>query len=260
MHGYLIAVSTVAGASVVAILVYLALRIYKRRSESGKDAETKGLCPPSIILTPSSPGQSNKRLYSPTRVRAASKENEEKLAKIRKKEKRKEVKSLWLPKKKDSLPMMTATMVQPTVAEQSKEQGGRGRLTFTLHYHYQYASKTSVLLVKLDSAQNLPTKDEELLPAVYVKTQLVPSRKRVYISKVHRDTVNPVFNESYEFDIEYQELQQQTLVFQILDYDCMSRYKSIGEVTVHLAELGTHGFNILREISLCVYISRPRTE
>lgn len=118
----------------------------------------------------------------------------------------------------------------------------------------------SVLLVKLDSAQNLPTKDEELLPAVYVKTQLVPSRKRVYISKVHRDTVNPVFNESYEFDIEYQELQQQTLVFQILDYDCMSRYKSIGEVTVHLAELGTHGFNILREISLCVYISRPRTE
>lgn len=120
MHGYLIAVSTVAGASVVAILVYLALRIYKRRSESGKDAETKGLCPPSIILTPSSPGQSNKRLYSPTRVRAASKENEEKLAKIRKKEKRKEVKSLWLPKKKDSLPMMTATMVQPTVAEQSK--------------------------------------------------------------------------------------------------------------------------------------------
>ena len=118
----------------------------------------------------------------------------------------------------------------------------------------------SVLLVKLDNAQNLPTKDEELLPAVYVKTQLVPSRRRVYISKVHRDTVNPVFNESYEFDIEYQELQQQTLVFQILDYDCMSRYKAIGEVTVHLAELGTHGFNILREISLCVYISRPRTE
>ena len=120
MQGYIIAISTVAGASVIAILVYLALRIYKRKSELGKDAETKGLCPPSIILTPSSPGQSNKRLYSPTRVRAAPKENEEKMAKIRKKEKRKEVKSLWLPKKKDSLPMMTATMVQPTVAEQSE--------------------------------------------------------------------------------------------------------------------------------------------
>ena len=120
MQIYIIAVSFVAGASVVAILIYLAFRIYKKKLESGKDAETKGLYTPSIILTSSSPGQSKKRLYSPTRESAASKENEEKLAKIRKKEKRREVKSLWLPKKKDSLPMMTATMVQPKMAEQSK--------------------------------------------------------------------------------------------------------------------------------------------
>ena len=95
---------------------------------------------------------------------------------------------------------------------------------------------------------------------MFVKTQLVPSRRRVFISKVHRESSNPVFNESYEFDIEYQELQQQRLLFQILDYDCMSRYKPVGEVSVLLAELGTHGFNILREVSLCVYISRPRRE
>lgn len=116
----------------------------------------------------------------------------------------------------------------------------------------------SVLLVKLISAQDLPPKDDEEFLDVFVKTQLVPSRKRVYISKVHRESSNPLFNEAYEFDIEYQELQQQKLLFQILDYDCMSRYKPVGEVSVLLAELGTHGFNILREVSLCVYISRPR--
>lgn len=120
--------------------------------------------------------------------------------------------------------------------------------------------RRSVLLVKLISAQDLPPKDDEELLDVFVKTQLVPSRKRVFISKVHRESSNPVFNESYEFDIEYQELQQQKLLFQILDYDCMSRYKPVGEVSVLLAELGTHGFNILREVSLCVYISRPRRE
>ncbi|KAL9966068.1 hypothetical protein ACROYT_G024081 [Oculina patagonica] len=185
------------------------------------------MCPPRIELTSDSPGQSKKRLYSPARERAASKDKEEKLAKIKKKEKRREIKSLWLPKKKTSLPMMQATMVQPAVPEQTKEQGGRGRLTFTLHYHYQYASKSSVLLVKLVSAQDLPLKDDEEFLDVFVKTQLVPSRKRVYISKVHRETSNPVFNESYEFDIEYQELQQQRLLFQILDYDCMSRYKPV---------------------------------
>ena len=121
-------------------------------------------------------------------------------------------------------------------------------------------SRRSVLLVKLASAQDLPLKDDDDPPDVFVKTQLVPSRKRVYISKVRRETSNPVFDETYEFDIEYQELQQQRLLFEILDYDCMSRYKSVGEVSVLLAELGTHGFNILREVSLCVYISRPRKE
>ena len=129
-----------------------------------------------------------------------------------------------------------------------------------LNHFLMFIFVRSVLLVKLDSAQDLPAKDDDLLPDVFVKTQLIPSRKRVYISKVHRETANPVFNEAYEFDIEYPELQQQRLLFQILDYDCMSRYKPIGEVSVRLAELGTHGFNILREISLCVYISRPQKE
>ena len=125
---------------------------------------------------------------------------------------------------------------------------------------FHLCSCRSVLLVKLASAQQLPPKDNDDSPDVFVKTQLVPSCKRVYISKVHRGTSNPVFDETYEFDIEYQELQQQRLLFEILDYDCMSRYKPIGEVSVLLAELGTHGFNILREVSLCVYISRPQKD
>lgn len=256
MQSYVIVVSVVAGVSVFAVLVYLVLKIYRKREEGGTDTETRGLCPPSIIVTSSSPSQSKKKLYPPAQRRATSKENEEKVAKRKKKER-----SVWHPPKKTKgVPIITATLVQPTVVERSKEQGGRGRLTFTLHYHYRYASRRSVLLVKLDSAQDLPAKDDDLLPDVFVKTQLIPSRKRVYISKVHRETANPVFNEAYEFDIEYPELQQQRLLFQILDYDCMSRYKPIGEVSVRLAELGTHGFNILREISLCVYISRPQKE
>jgi len=105
---------------VFAVLAYLALRIFKKNARRKTDPETTGLCPPRIILTSDSPGQSKKRLYSPARERAASKDREEKLAKIKKKEKRREIKSLWLPKKKTSLPMMQATMVQPTVPEQTK--------------------------------------------------------------------------------------------------------------------------------------------
>ena len=116
MQSYVIVVSVVAGVSVFAVLVYLVLRIYKKREERGTDAETKGLCPPSIILTSSSPSQSKKKLYSPVGGRATSKETEEKVAK-RKKEER----SVWHPPKKtEGLPIIKATMVQPTVVERSK--------------------------------------------------------------------------------------------------------------------------------------------
>ena len=120
MQGYVVAVSVITAGCVFAVLAYLALRIFKKKAGRNNDAETTGLCPPRIILTSDSPGQSKKRLYSPARERAASKDREEKLAKIKKKEKRREIKSLWLPKKKTSLPMMQATMVQPAVPEQNK--------------------------------------------------------------------------------------------------------------------------------------------
>ena len=122
MQSYVIVVSVVAGISVFAVLVYLVLRIYKKREEGGTDAETKGLCPPSIILTPSSPSQSKKELYAPVvGGRATSKENEEKVAKRKKKEEPNGSKRVWhAPKKTKGLPIIKATMVQPTVVERSK--------------------------------------------------------------------------------------------------------------------------------------------
>ena len=108
--------------------------------------------------------------------------------------------------------------------------------------------------MKLVKAENLQSKDGEAMD-VFIKTLLLPSRKQVFTSRVHRQSVNPEFNESYEFDIPYQDLQAQKLVFQVKVFDCFSSHQTIGEVQVALAELGTHGFNILREISLCMHIS-----
>ena len=55
------------------------------------------------------------------------------------------------------------------------------------------------------SAQDLRPKDSDAIDA-FVKTELVPSRKQVYISKVQRNTLNPIFDEKYEFDILYANL------------------------------------------------------
>jgi Ca2+-dependent lipid-binding protein len=110
--------------------------------------------------------------------------------------------------------------------------------------------------VKLLNASDLPSNDSEPLD-VFVKTQMIPSRKQLFISKVVRQTLHPLFTEAYEFEITYQELQTQKLLFQIMEFDCLSRHEMIGEVRVNLADLGTHGFNILREVTLCINIGKP---
>ena len=118
MQSYVIVVSVVAGVSVFAVLVYFVLRIYKKREERGTDTETKRLCPPSIILTSSSPSSSKKKLYPPAGGRATSKENEKKR---KKKEEGNGLRSVWHPpNKREGLPIIMATMVQPTVVERSK--------------------------------------------------------------------------------------------------------------------------------------------
>ena len=114
-----------------------------------------------------------------------------------------------------------------------------------------------MLVVKLMSAQDLQPKDSDAVDA-FVKTELIPSKKQVYISKVQRNTLNPIFDERYEFDMSYEELQGQKVHFQLMDFDCFSRHKAVGEVTVNLADLGSHGFNILREVCLSMNIHKPR--
>ena len=106
------------------------------------------------------------------------------------------------------------------------------------------------------SAQDLRPKDSDAIDA-FVKTELVPSRKQVYISKVQRNTLNPIFDEKYEFDILYENLQSHKVHFQVMDFDCFSRHKPVGEVTLPLEELGSHGLNILREVCLAMNIHKP---
>ena len=131
------AVSIIAGASVFAVLVYLALRLYRKTTETGRrDAEKRGLSPPSIVLTSSSPEQGTKRLYAP--VAGVSKDNDERLAKMRKKEKRKETKSLWLPKRNTSLPTIKATLVQPTAVEHSKVCSGTTTMAILFQMFFSF--------------------------------------------------------------------------------------------------------------------------
>ena len=52
-------------------------------------------------------------------------------------------------------------------------------------------------------------------------------------TKVHRKTLNPIFNESFKFEVPYGDVMGNTLVFAVYDYD---RFSKVFDAIVMLCE------------------------
>uniref|UniRef100_A0A8C2KCL2 Synaptotagmin n=1 Tax=Cyprinus carpio TaxID=7962 RepID=A0A8C2KCL2_CYPCA len=66
----------------------------------------------------------------------------------------------------------------------------------------------------------------------YVKVYLLPDKKKKFETKVHRKTLNPVFNEQFTF-------KKVQVVITVLDYDKIGKNDAIGKVFVGLNSTGT---------------------
>ncbi|KAK2829752.1 hypothetical protein Q7C36_017742 [Tachysurus vachellii] len=91
---------------------------------------------------------------------------------------------------------------------------------------------TEQLVVKILKALDLPAKDANGFSDPYVKIYLLPDRKKKFQTKVHRKTLNPVFNETFQFGVPLAELHSRKLHFSIYDFDRFSRHDLIGQVVV----------------------------
>nr|DBA30356.1 TPA: hypothetical protein GDO54_006350 [Pyxicephalus adspersus]DBA30357.1 TPA: hypothetical protein GDO54_006350 [Pyxicephalus adspersus] len=101
-----------------------------------------------------------------------------------------------------------------------------GKLNFTLQYDYE----NELLLVKILKALELPAKDLCGTSDPYVKIYLLPDRKKKFQTRVHRKTLNPVFDETFQFPVAYDQLSNRKLHFSVYDFDRFSRHDMIGEV------------------------------
>lgn len=108
-----------------------------------------------------------------------------------------------------------------------------GRLQYKLDYDFN----TNNLAVTVIQAEDLPGMDMSGTSDPYVKVYLLPDKKKKYETKVHRKTLNPVFNETFNFKIPYSEISMKTLVFAIFDFDRFSKHDQIGEVKIPLNTL-----------------------
>lgn len=112
---------------------------------------------------------------------------------------------------------------------------GRGELLVSL-CHQPAANRLTVVVLK---ARNLPKVDITGLCDPYVKIYLLYNNQRIAKKKTHikKRTINPVFNESFVFEVPYNEgLDNLSLEFLVLDWDRVTKNEVVGRL-----ELGPHG-------------------
>ncbi|XKL66882.1 hypothetical protein PGB90_010302 [Kerria lacca] len=117
---------------------------------------------------------------------------------------------------------------------EKKEEIKLGKLQYKMEYDFN-ANSLSVTVLQ---AEDLPALDLGGTSDPYVKVYLLPDKKKKFETKVHRKTLNPVFNETFVFKgVPYSEAMNKTLVFAIFDFDRFSKHDQIGEVKVPLCQV-----------------------
>jgi synaptotagmin-1 len=131
---------------------------------------------------------------------------------------------------------------EDTETESGNGNGGKkvaeiqnlGKLEFSLDYDFQKQELT----VGVMQASELPAMDMGGTSDPYVKVYIMPEKKKKFETKVHRKTLNPVFNETFVFkNLAYGDISGKTLVFAIYDFDRFSRHDQIGEVPIPLGHV-----------------------
>jgi len=117
--------------------------------------------------------------------------------------------------------------------EEKKEKEKLGRLQFKLDYDFN----TTNLKVDVIQAEDLPACDAGGTSDPYCKVYLLPDKKKKFETKVHRKTLNPVFNESFTFKVPYNEIVTKTLVFSVYDFDRFSKHDQIGEIKIPMSHV-----------------------
>eukprot|EP00118_Oscarella_pearsei_P025193 m.307702 g.307702 ORF g.307702 m.307702 type:complete len:428 (+) comp42668_c0_seq1:245-1528(+) len=107
--------------------------------------------------------------------------------------------------------------------------GSCGRLRYSVEYDFTSQAVTVIV----HDCRNLAAKDRGGTSDPYVKVCILPNKRLKYQTKVHKKTLNPVFNETFVFrDMEYKSIRDRTVFFEVYDFDQITRHDLIGVLTV----------------------------
>merc|ERR1712038_1244457 len=128
----------------------------------------------------------------------------------------------------ETCPLSLAREITPRSMKLKSQ--GRGEILVSLCYQ-PAASRVTVVVLK---ARNLPKMDITGLSDPYVKIYLMYNGQRIAKKKTHvkKRTLNPVFNESFVFELPHLEegLKNISLEFMLLDWDRVTKNEVVGKL------------------------------
>lgn len=106
-----------------------------------------------------------------------------------------------------------------------------------IHFRVEYDFEQSKLSVTIVSASDLPAMDRNGMSDPYVKVYVLPERKQKFETRIIRNTLNPTYNETFQFSIPFNELISKTLMLVVYDYDRLSKDDKMGQLSVPLESI-----------------------
>ncbi|XP_066564824.1 synaptotagmin Va isoform X2 [Amia ocellicauda] len=141
------------------------------------------------------------------------------------------------------LPMSSLDLGQPIQewreleSAEKEEQEKLGDICISLRY-VPTAGKLTVIVLE---AKNLKKMDVGGLSDPYVKVHLMQNGKRLKKKKttIKKNTLNPYYNESFSFEVPFEQIQKVQVAVTVLDYDKLGKNDAIGKVFVGCGSSGT---------------------
>nr|CAD7438691.1 unnamed protein product [Timema bartmani] len=121
----------------------------------------------------------------------------------------------------------------PPSRASSEPEDLRGSLQMTLSYD----PPAGILTIRLIEAHDLQARDFSGTADPYAKIRLLPDRTNVWQTRIHKRTLNPVFDEDFVFEVRPATLGRRVLEVILYDFDAYSRHHSIGGVKLPLAHI-----------------------
>ncbi|KAI6177192.1 Synaptotagmin-1 [Aphelenchoides bicaudatus] len=116
---------------------------------------------------------------------------------------------------------------EPTLRTESLNYG-------QLHLRLEYDFPNNKLCVTIVECKNLPASDRNGLSDPYVKLTLLPEKKHKFSTKIKHNDLDPHFDETFLFNVDFKELRHKTLQLVVFDFDRLSKDDRLGQLSIPL--------------------------